>query len=68
MMRTMTIRFGKKQKRGVWSKICVPGYIVCSECNVALPEDAQLILISRYYYCPKCGAKMTYEGENNETN
>lgn len=65
-MKTMTILLGKRQKQGVWRRTTATGFVECSVCRVWLPDDAKKICISRYYYCPRCGAKMTYGGENNE--
>ena len=57
-------------KHGKWIvpsggiKIFEDRYVICSECNVMIPV---VIELDRYWYCPKCGAKMDGKDTNVPT-
>lgn len=58
------IKAYQKQSEGEWKKsdkngISINGYMVCSVCNVMIPNcDDNRYCLGRLDYCPRCGAKM----------
>jgi hypothetical protein len=49
------VKHGKWEKPTLNLECFADGYVICSECNVMLPNITE---IPEYYYCPNCGAKM----------
>jgi hypothetical protein len=49
------VKHGKWEKPTLNLECFADGYVICSECNVMLPNITE---IPEYYYCPYCGAKM----------
>lgn len=49
------VKHGKWKKPTLNLECFADGYVICSECNVMLPNITE---IPEYYYCPNCGAKM----------
>ena len=57
-------------RHGAWndkarSGLSVNGYMVCSECDVIIPncDDKTYYCLYRLNYCPNCGAKMDGKGD-----
>lgn len=49
------VKHGKWEKPTLNLECFADRYVICSECNVMLPNITE---IPEYYYCPNCGAKM----------
>lgn len=61
------IKAYQKQSEGEWKKsdkngISINGYMVCSVCNVMIPNcDFNRYCLGRLDFCPRCGARMKGE-------